>query len=73
MLPGTGARRRSVSVFTGRDNGVGAERYIPHQGLRGIAERVEELNGEMSIETAPGEGFFTRISLPLLTDPEDRR
>lgn len=65
--------KEETLILSMRDNGVGAERYVPHQGLRGIAERVEELNGEMSIETAPGEGFFTRISLPLLTDPEDRR
>lgn len=65
------AAKEGTLILSMRDNGIGAGHYVPHQGLHGIEERVRELSGEMSIETAPGEGFFTRISLPLPGDTED--
>jgi signal transduction histidine kinase len=36
-----------------------------HFGLAGIRERVEELGGELSIDTAPGRGTTIRARVPL--------
>lgn len=36
-------------------------------GLLGIKERVERLNGDFSISTAPGEGTRLTVTLPLVT------
>ena len=36
-----------------------------HFGLVGIAERVEALNGHLTIESAPGQGTKIRVALPL--------
>ena len=49
------------------DDGLGLD---PRQwrrglGLRGIDERVKELNGLMTISSAPGGGTTLRVSLPL--------
>jgi two-component system, NarL family, sensor histidine kinase UhpB len=51
------------------DNGRGtaASAMLKEQsfGLLGIRERVRQLSGTVSIETAPGEGFRLTVSLPV--------
>ncbi len=47
------------------DNGVGAKKTTPGNGLSGIQERVRELRGEISWMTLPGKGFDIGVSLPL--------
>jgi signal transduction histidine kinase len=47
-----------------RDDGVGAEDPSGGYGLVGIRERVHLLGGEVHVETAPGEGFVLRVSVP---------
>jgi len=47
------------------DNGVGAKKTVPGNGLSGIQERVQELDGEVSWLTLPGKGFDIGVSLPL--------
>ena len=51
-----------------RDNGVGGadERGA---GLRGLADRVEALDGRLTLESPPGGGTRLRAELPLQTEP----
>ncbi|MCA0982551.1 sensor histidine kinase [Halobacillus yeomjeoni] len=52
------------------DNGIGMDfsyqrNLFSHIGLSGIEQRVNGLNGNLSIETEPGEGFKTIITFPV--------
>lgn len=42
-------------------------------GLIGIRERVHQLNGSVSIETAVGHGFAVIVTLPLVALQDDKR
>jgi PAS domain S-box-containing protein len=59
------------------DDGQGAhERADARQkpfGLIGIRERVHQLNGSVSIETAVGHGFAVIVTLPLVALQDDKR
>ena len=56
--------------FSVRDNGSGFDPATApsfaqgHYGLLGIRERIESLEGEFTIESAPGEGAKATISIP---------
>lgn len=58
------------------DDGQGAhERADTRQksfGLIGIRERVHQLNGSVSIETAVGQGFAMIVTLPLVALQDDK-
>lgn len=43
----------------------GAVRKDRSFGLLGIRERVRQLNGELSIDSAPGRGFRLAIQVPV--------
>ncbi|MCU0989456.1 MAG: sensor histidine kinase, partial [Xanthomonadales bacterium] len=45
-------------ALTARDDGRGAVRFKPGNGLNGMAERLRQLGGELKIETSPGAGFM---------------
>jgi two-component system, NarL family, sensor histidine kinase UhpB len=49
------------------DDGQGADLSVPRKGLGliGMRERVAALGGELTLSTAPGQGFTIRASLPL--------
>lgn len=47
------------------DDGVGCETISDNNGLRGIRERVEKAKGTVRFQSAPGEGFFTSLKLPV--------
>lgn len=50
------------------DDGVGFDpdrTYPGHLGLKSMRERVVQLGGELTIESAPGEGAVVRVSVPL--------
>jgi signal transduction histidine kinase len=47
-----------------RDNGIGAEQFDGGFGLLGMRERVHMLNGDLSIQTTPGNGFTLDVLLP---------
>jgi NarL family two-component system sensor histidine kinase YdfH len=75
------AARASVSLARGgdslevtvSDDGVGFDpSAVPpgHYGLLGIRERVRLLEGEVVLETAPGEGCCLMVRLPLALDEE---
>jgi len=47
------------------DDGVGFDRgAAPGHGLRGIRRRVEQVGGEVSIDSRPGAGTHVRVSVP---------
>ena len=57
--------------FSVRDNGCGFDPSTRpgvmqgHFGLQGIRERVNQLNGELAIESAPGKGAKVSVSLKM--------
>jgi signal transduction histidine kinase len=51
-------------ALTARDDGRGAVRFKPGNGLNGMAERLRQLGGELKIETSPGAGFMLRAWMP---------
>jgi signal transduction histidine kinase len=56
-----------------RDNGSG---FDPHQksqgfGLQGLKERVAEMDGELELNSAPGQGTVIFVHLPLVKDIPD--
>ena len=59
------------------DDGQGAHEHADARqksfGLIGIRERVHQLNGSVSIETAVGQGFAVIVTLPLVALQDDKR
>ncbi|MBR6478541.1 MAG: sensor histidine kinase [Lachnospiraceae bacterium] len=47
------------------DDGKGCENVKDNNGLRGIRERVQKAGGTVSFISSPGEGFLTRVKLPV--------
>ena len=47
------------------DDGKGCAQVQDNNGLRGIRERVQQAGGTVSFTTAEGEGFMTRVKLPV--------
>ena len=54
------------------DDGVGTGSIIQGCGLTGIRERVEELNGNLALDSSPGKGFSIQIWLPWRDDKWNR-
>lgn len=58
------------------DDGVGFEpecaRQTPGIGLASMRERVQYVQGEFTIQSAPGQGTVIRLSLPLPGDPHEK-
>lgn len=58
--------------FSVRDNGCGFDPELApgisegHFGLQGISERLERLDGEMTIDSSGGKGTKVSISIPIL-------
>jgi signal transduction histidine kinase len=48
-----------------RDDGVGGARSDGGSGLLGLRDRAAALNGEMRVESPPGEGTIVAASLPI--------
>jgi signal transduction histidine kinase len=48
-----------------RDDGVGGARSDGGSGLLGLHDRVGALNGELRIESPPGEGTVVAATLPI--------
>lgn len=47
------------------DDGKGCESIKDNNGLRGIRERVQKAGGTVNFSSSPGEGFLTRVKLPI--------
>jgi signal transduction histidine kinase len=61
-------RRNGTAVLEIDDDGQGFQATTQHgsgQGLRNLRERAASLGGELSIDSAPGEGTTVRINIPL--------
>ena len=59
--------------LTLRDNGVGLPPEgavrAGHYGLRWLAERVESLNGVLTVDAAQPHGVRLKVSIPLPVEP----
>lgn len=58
------AREGSGLALSARDDGRGAARIEPGNGLRGMRERVEERGGRLEMKATPGGGFAVTAWLP---------
>ena len=64
---------RDRLVFSVQDDGIGFDPATApgieqgHFGLQGILDRIEGLDGELTIESTPGKGVKAKIELPLST------
>ena len=48
-----------------RDDGIGGADPAGGSGLRGLADRVEALQGRLRVESPPGEGTRLLAEIPL--------
>ena len=48
------------------DDGRGCSHIVDNNGLRGIRERIEAAGGTVRFLSGEGEGFMTRVILPLV-------
>lgn len=54
----------AIEVVIG-DDGVGCEEIHDNNGIRGIKERIQGVNGSVRIISAANEGFLIRIRIPV--------
>lgn len=47
------------------DDGIGTDKIVDNNGLAGIKKRISEVNGTVKFISSDGEGFMTRITLPI--------
>jgi signal transduction histidine kinase len=52
-------------ALTARDDGRGVNEVEAGNGLKGMAERLRQLGGELKIETSSGAGFALRAWVPM--------
>lgn len=57
-------KEKSIEIVIA-DDGNGCENIVDNNGLRGIRERIEEKNGKVRFMSSKGEGFMTRVDIPL--------
>ena len=58
-------RDAGMLLVDARDDGRGADGLAPGNGLRGLAERLRQYQGTVTVDTAPGHGFAVQLRLPL--------
>jgi signal transduction histidine kinase len=58
-------RSRGVATVTVSDDGVGGADPASGSGLRGLAARVEALNGRLDVDSPPGAGTRIKAEIPL--------
>ena len=63
------ARRNGVVVVEVADDGVGGADATGGTGLRGLADRVEALDGRLELESSAGRGTTVRAVIPLGEEP----
>jgi PAS domain S-box-containing protein len=59
------AKEDGALVVEVRDDGVGGARASAGSGLSGLADRVDAVDGALSVISPPGEGTMVRAVLPL--------
>jgi signal transduction histidine kinase len=57
-------RLNGSAVVEVADDGVGGADPLNGSGLRGLADRVEALDGRLHVESAPGRGTVIRAEIP---------
>jgi signal transduction histidine kinase len=57
-------RRNGAAVVEVADDGVGGADPAQGSGLRGLVDRVEALDGQLHVESAPGRGTRIRAEIP---------
>lgn len=57
-------QENSVELIIG-DDGKGCEVVKENNGIRGIKERIEAIEGTVKFVSSKGEGFLTRIKVPV--------
>ena len=58
------SRSNGAATVSVTDDGVGGADPAGGSGLRGLAARVEALNGHLHVESAPGGGTRIRAEIP---------
>ncbi|MCU1348516.1 MAG: putative signal transduction histidine kinase [Acidobacteria bacterium] len=61
---GDPAQNGGALTIDASDDGVGSDRTLAGNGLRGMRERVEQVAGTVAVESAPGRGFTVRVTIP---------
>jgi PAS domain S-box-containing protein len=59
------AQQDGLAVVEVADDGVGGANPAAGSGLRGLADRVEALDGRLAVVSTPGEGTTVRAEIPL--------
>jgi signal transduction histidine kinase/integral membrane sensor domain MASE1 len=59
------ARTNGSATVTVSDDGVGGADPAAGSGLRGLAARVEALNGRLDVDSPPGRGTCIKAEIPL--------
>ena len=59
------AKEDGALVVEVRDDGVGGARASTGSGLSGLADRVDAVDGTLTVTSPPGEGTLVRAVLPL--------
>ncbi len=59
------AQQNGFAVVEVADDGVGGADPTGGSGLRGLADRVEALDGRLAVESTPGQGTTVRAEIPL--------
>jgi signal transduction histidine kinase len=57
-------RRNGNAVVEVADDGVGGADPATGSGLRGLADRIEALDGRLDVDSAPGRGTRIRAEIP---------
>ena len=63
------SRDNGVAVVEVVDDGIGGADATRGSGLRGLADRVEALDGRLGVDSPPAEGTRVRAEIPLRGDP----
>jgi signal transduction histidine kinase len=50
------------------DNGVGCEEFTKGNGIKGMEQRVKELDGFFSCGSPDGEGFNLHVTIPIIRE-----
>jgi signal transduction histidine kinase len=59
-------RDARVATIEIADDGLGGADVTRGSGLRGLADRVEALDGQFAVDSAPGAGTTIRAELPCV-------
>jgi signal transduction histidine kinase len=58
------ARRNGLLELEVRDDGIGGADQVRGSGLRGLADRLDAVSGEMRVSSPPGEGTVLEAEIP---------